>query len=126
MEMTLLDTNILIEFLKGNPQTIQQLETIDDPLAISVITQMELFYGALNKRELKQLDMFTNSFEIIHITPSISRHATALIKEYAKSHNLDIPDSLIAATAIVNSLPLFTYNTKDSHFIEGLRFYHAS
>ncbi len=43
-----------------------------------------------------------------------------LIKKYAKSHSLDIPDALIAATAIVNNFKLFTYNLKDFKYIEDL------
>ena len=43
-----------------------------------------------------------------------------LIKTYAKSHNLDIPDSLIAATVLVLSCKIFTYNLKDFKYIDGL------
>jgi predicted nucleic acid-binding protein len=46
--------------------------------------------------------------------------ATKLIKKYAKSHNLDIPDSLIAATALVHQTTLFTYNLKDFRYITDI------
>ena len=36
---------------------------------------------------------------------------------------LDMPDSLIAATAIELNLPLFTYNIKDFRYIPGLQLY---
>ncbi len=45
--MVLCDTNVLIEALKKNPSAIQSLEEIGlDSMAISVITVMELYYGA--------------------------------------------------------------------------------
>lgn len=51
--MVLCDTNVIIEFLKGNNKTLKELEQIGyDSIAISAITTMELFYGALNKKEL--------------------------------------------------------------------------
>lgn len=43
--MILCDTNILIEFYKNNPQITHTLQEIGLPhLAISVITQAELYY----------------------------------------------------------------------------------
>lgn len=54
--MILCDTNILIEFYKNNPEIINQLRLIGvDKLAISAITQAELYYGAINKVELNQI-----------------------------------------------------------------------
>ena len=118
--MILLDTNILIEILKGNQKTIKRVQFFNNPLAISSITVMELFYGALNKAEVKKLEKFVTLFETIDINSDISRESINLIKSYAKSHNLDIPDSLIASTALVFDIPLFTYNIKDFRFIRGL------
>jgi len=118
--MIFLDTNILIEILKGNMKTIERVQLFNSPLAISSITVMELFYGALNKAEVKKLEKFVTLFKTIDINSDISRESINLIKSYAKSHNLDIPDSLIASTALVFDIPLFTYNIRDFRFIRGL------
>ena len=119
MEVVLLDTNILIEVLKGNQTTVQMVESFSHT-AISSITVMELYYGALNKAELKQLEKFVALFKIVHLDEQISMKSEYLIKTFAKSHNLDIPDSLIASTALVNGYKLFTYNIKDFKFIDEL------
>ena len=51
--MILCDTNIIIEILKGNKRTINIIESIGlENIAISSVTVMELYFGALNKREL--------------------------------------------------------------------------
>ena len=121
--MVLLDTNILIEILKGNTATLDRVESISTPLGISVITVMELFYGARNKAETKQLERFAASFQILHVHEAISQHATSLVRTYAKSHTLDIPDALIAATALSHRIPLMTYNTKDFRYIPNLELY---
>ena len=49
--MIILDTNIIIELFKGNPKTKELLENVnEETFSISVITVMELYYGAINKR----------------------------------------------------------------------------
>ena len=121
--MILLDTNILIEILKGDQRTIERVQTISEELSISSITVMELYYGAFNKAELHKLEKFVSLFHIIQLNENISKTATTLVKTYSKSHNLDIPDSLIAATTIENRCKLFTYNTKDFHYITSLQLF---
>ena len=57
--MILCDTNILIEFYKNNPQITEELRRIGpNRLAISAITQAELYFGALNKAELQRIKDF--------------------------------------------------------------------
>lgn len=121
MEMILLDTNILIEILKNHQETIGKVKTFTPPLTISTITAMELFYGARNTQEVRQLERFIELFSIIHLDLAISNRALLLVKQYAQSHTLDIPDSLIAATAIEHRIKLFTYNIKDFQFIPDLK-----
>ncbi len=118
--MILLDTNILIEILKGNPETGNKIKSFNQSLAISSISAMELYYGARDKAESKKLEKFIALFRIIHLNEAISRKSTALIRTYAKSHGLDIPDSLIAGTALVSGCKIYTYNLKDFKYIDGL------
>ena len=121
MEKIVLDTNILIEILKGNQTIIKKLESFTATFCISSITVMELYYGALNKAELFQLKKFILLFEVIEVDETISSISTELIFEYAKSHNLAIPDSLIASTAININSKLLTLNLKDFKYIDGLQ-----
>ncbi len=81
---------------------------------------MELYYGAINKSELKNLERFISLFKVEHLSKIISAKAIFLVKTYAKSHSLDIPNSLIAATTLLANAKLFTYNLKDFSYIEKL------
>ena len=120
--MILLDTNIIIELFKGNSETINLLESINEEnFSISIITSMELYYGALNKRELNVIKKFLKNFELLPINEKISKISLDLIEKYSKSHGLEIPDALIAATAIYYDIPLLTYNRKDFKYIEKLK-----
>ena len=119
--MILLDTNILIEILKGDQATVEKVQNLTHKTAISSISVMELYYGALNKAELLKLEQFVSLFEIVHLNEAISTQAVKLVKTYAKSHRLDIPDSIIVSTALVHRCPLFTYNLKDFRYIQDLK-----
>ncbi len=118
--MILLDTNVLIEILKNDEATIAHVSELPTPLAVSSITAMELFYGAINKDETRMLARFLDRFRLVHVDEMISSMALQLVRRYAKSHNLDIPDALIAATAIHLKVPLMTYNVRDFRFIPAL------
>lgn len=121
MAKIVLDTNILIEILKNNTQTLRAVEALEGELCISAITVMELYFGARDKTELSKLKKFIEIFHLIDIDAAISHQAVLLIEKYAKSHHLDIPDALIASSAIVNDTLLMTYNHKDFKYIDGLR-----
>ncbi|CAA6803824.1 MAG: Unknown protein [uncultured Campylobacterales bacterium] len=118
--MIFLDTNILIEILKGNSPIVKRVENFNETIVISSISAMELYYGAINKVELKKLEKFIALFKIIHIDTEISVLAKTLIIKYAKSHNLNIPDSLIASSVSKHNSKLFTLNTKDFKYIENV------
>jgi predicted nucleic acid-binding protein len=49
--------------------------------------------------------------------------AVALVEQYCLSHKLDLEDALIAATAIVNDIKLYTLNTKDFIFIPSIQLF---
>jgi len=122
--LVLCDTNIIIELLKGNDAVYKFVEKIGiDNVCISSITAMEIYYGALNNKELTDLIVNLKSVKTLHLNHDISQKSIELIVKYAKSHNLEIPDALIAATALSFDYELFTYNLRDFKYIEGLRLY---
>jgi len=122
--MLLCDTNIFIEVYRRNSVVFTELEKIGyENIAISGITRGELFYGALNKAELKLIKKDLDNVNILHINVEISEMAVNLVEKYCLSHKLDIEDALIAATAIYYDIELFTLNVKDFKFIPELKLY---
>lgn len=122
--MILCDTNILIEFYRGNPAILDVLHEVGvQDLAISVITAGELFYGAQDKRELRKIQRHLALLNQIALDADISTRFVLLLENYALSHKLSVPDALIAATAICHELPLYTLNTKDFHFLPEIRLF---
>ncbi|WP_456473854.1 PIN domain-containing protein [Candidatus Pyrohabitans sp.] len=122
--MILCDTDIMIEFLKGNSKTKEVLNYIGfENISLSSITVMELYFGALNKIELRKIKKAVSSLEILNITENISEIAIELIEKYSKGHGLTIPDALIGATALYYEIPLYTYNMRDFRYIENMKLF---
>jgi predicted nucleic acid-binding protein len=122
LAMILCDTNILIHFFNGDKSTLSVLTNFGfNNIAISAITVMELYQGMGNKAELLDMKKKIRFYDIIEIDPIASTLATELIEKFRLSHNLQIPDAIIGASAIIHQIPLFTYNKKDFGFMPGLK-----
>jgi predicted nucleic acid-binding protein len=118
------DTNILIELYKNNPKIISNLQMIgEENIAISSVTAGELVFGALNKKELQTIKKNIDNLVVLHINDLISRKFIDLMFKYSKSHGLAVPDALIASTALINNLELYTLNQKDFKYIEDLKLF---
>lgn len=121
-QIVLCDTNILIEYFKGSPTISNQLQNIGiGSITVSTITVSELYFGALNKKELIQIKNNLSCLTQLPVSVPISNIFLNLMEKYALSHKLTIPDAIIATTAIYHDVPLFTLNTKDFKFIPRLQ-----
>jgi len=121
MFIILCDTNILIEFYKNNPQVVEELRRIgQNRLAVSPITQAELYFGALNKAELRKIKQHLSLLSQFPLDVSLSKVFLELMETYAPSHKLSLPDALIAATALVHNVKLYTLNSSFRHCVGRL------
>jgi hypothetical protein len=120
----LLDTDILVNVARGNPEAIELFNRFlaEDGIYISAVTEMELVVGCRNKAELRELTRLIKQVNIIPITPEITTSAIKLLHTYRLSHGLLIADALIAATAIVSRLTLSSGNAKHFSMIKELQF----
>ncbi|MBE9008896.1 type II toxin-antitoxin system VapC family toxin [Pseudanabaenaceae cyanobacterium LEGE 13415] len=120
--MILLDSDILIDVLRNQPGAAERLLVLSESesLAVGTVTQMELIVGCLNLRDLRRVERLLGGFEIRDLTIEISRRAVELLREYRLSHGLLLADALVAATALINGMPLLTRNQRDYRFIQGL------
>lgn len=114
----LLDTNVLIEILRGNVAVTNLVNSL--PTYIDATAYAECLQGMKSNVEKRRTKKFLDSFALIHYTPEVSQRAIDLIEKYSNSHNLLLPDSLVAACAIEYDLILLTYNKKDFQYIADL------
>jgi tRNA(fMet)-specific endonuclease VapC len=125
--MYLLDTDTLIYSLKGNEAVLRHVERRQhDPMQISVISLMELYYGAHKSERsaanLARVRRMENSFDILQVDHSIAE-TFGMIKSDLESQDapLDDFDLVIAATALAFNLTLVTNNEKHFQRVQGLK-----
>jgi predicted nucleic acid-binding protein len=102
MVKVLLDTNILIDYLRGVPAARAELRRYRQK-AISIISWMEVLVGADATTEHGTRD-FLQEFVLLAIDESIAERAVTL----RKAHRLKLPDAIIWGSAQVHSMLLVT------------------
>ncbi len=125
--MYLLDTDTIIYSLKGNSAIAKNLEeNLEDPMRISVITMMELYFGAYKSQafeaNIAKVRTIEQTFEILAADKEIADVFGAIKASLQKSGNpLDDFDLIISATALAHNLILVTNNMGHFGRIEGLK-----
>lgn len=116
------DSDILIDTARGVQDAVNFLQehAQQSVLAISSVTQMELLVGCRNTSEQRIVEQFLKRFTLFKLDPAITDLAVDLLLHYRLSHGLQIPDALIAATAMAINKPLASKNQRDDRFIAGL------
>jgi predicted nucleic acid-binding protein len=117
----LYDTDVIIDYMKGEEKAKHLLEGAEGKQCLSVITVSELYAGVRNMRDKGAVQGLSEYFEVIDINRDIATRAGLWKKDYHKSHNVLLPDALIAATAYQHGLELKTLNVKHYPMIEGLK-----
>ena len=109
----IIDTDVLIWYMKGNEKAYEVIER-SNTLFISVVTYMELVQGMRNKTELINLRkaLLGWNAQILYITEEISAKAMFYVEQHYLSHSIQLADALIGATAIAYGFPLLTANDK--------------
>lgn len=117
--MTLVDTDVLIWYLRGRSRARVFLDE-QHGLALSSITYMELVQGMRDGAELRTLRRTLADWHVpvLPVTESISHRAVFYVERHFLSHALRLADALIAATAVEHALPLATGNVKHYRVID--------
>lgn len=113
----LVDTDIIINYLRGMPNAKDFLLRIIDEGAsgfFSVITEAELLSGSRNADDEAAIYSILDCMEAIEVERNIAVTAGNLRQKYYTAHRTELPDAIIAATASEYDLVLATANKK--HF----------
>jgi tRNA(fMet)-specific endonuclease VapC len=116
-----LDTDVMIDCLRGTPAARGWLELVEaEAFQVPGIVAMELLMGCQNKAELERTQKFLHAFDIAWPEASEFAQAFELLAARRLDSGLGIPDSLIAAMSLARSVRLYTFNLKHFQIIEGL------
>ena len=108
----LLDTNAIIQLLKGNKELLSIISGADF-ISTSIISELEYFsFSGLSEEDVLLYKTFRSRIHVYGV-PSDDPTFTCLVVSARKKYGMKLPDSLIAATARANDLIVLT---ADEHF----------
>ena len=111
----LVDTDVLIDFLRGREQAVSFVRLESDRIILSSIVVAELYAGARGGKgdtEQVALERFLSMFRIVHVTTEIARLGGLYKRDYGGSHGIGLADAVVAATATLENADLKTLNVK--------------
>lgn len=125
----LLDTNILIEFLRGNKNVINNiLKAKFENCHISVVSLYELYYGAYNagsqsdvQKEINRVNALREEFDILPLPEKADYYGK--IKVYLRKigRPVDEFDMIIGGHALTEGLTIVTDNVKHFKDMNGIK-----
>lgn len=110
----LLDSDVLIEILRGNREVIALTEQWEDEgslLAYSPVNKTEVFAGLRPGEVAKTYTLFNSMFSL-PLIDIVGEKAGDYLRNFSKSHGLKIADALIAATAYHYNYQLATLDRR--------------
>jgi predicted nucleic acid-binding protein len=110
----LVDTDVLIDYLREAADAAKFLEAATEPLLISVVTVGELFAGVREGKERRKLETFLEAFEVVPLDQETATRGGLFRRDYGKSHGVGLADALIAASSVSTGSVVVTLNRK--HF----------
>jgi len=122
-ERFLIDTSAIIKYLNGVLPT-QGLTFLDNvaanELIISFVSEIELqSWDPINPDDLNVYRQFISQCTIVGVDAAIIEETINI----RRSFKLNLPDALIAATAIINDLVLVADNDKDFSRVSRLKYF---
>ena len=117
----LIDTNIIIYYL-NNKIPANQTDFIESVFKssfnISTITKIELLeWHKINNDIKAKIEKFLRNSKVFYIDSEVENTSIKI----KKTHKIQIPDAIIAATAIINNFTLITRNSKDFKELHNLK-----
>ena len=115
----LVDTDVLIDYLRGQRDAAAFLYSLGEPPMVSVITLAELWAGVRPGEEAR-LRQALHVLRSAQVDATIAETAGRLRRQFGPSHGTSLPDALIAATAVELGLTLVTLNERHFPMVEKL------
>lgn len=120
----LLDTNIAIHLLDGDPAVTAKVKALDDTLLLSIVSRVELEGGVYRDPEYEslrraRLDALLKVFQTLSFDAAAADAYRSIVAAVGYSRRKVI-DRMIAAQALVHRATLVTRNAPDFADIPGL------
>lgn len=117
------DTSIFIEFLRAKDKTKTALFLIpdDEQIYISSVTLYELLMGASTPDKITDIKMLTDEVPVLPFNEEVAQKSAEIYHQLRQLNQMiEFRDIFIAATCLVNNLPIKTLNKKHFDRIQEL------
>ena len=119
----LLDTDVLIDFLRGQAEAMSLVAAGSERLMVSSIGVAELYAGVrggADGTEQAALKSLLSLFRVVPVSDDIARLGGLYKRDYGGSHGVGLADGIIAATAAVEDAELMTLNIRHYPMFDGI------
>jgi hypothetical protein len=117
----LLDTDILIEILRGTSEADAWLtQNADKAMGLPVFVYMEALLGARSNKEFAELKARLKEFTLVEPASNDTPTSLHWFERYRVSRGVGILDCYVGAVAVRLSVPLYTFNLKHYRNFDGL------
>lgn len=120
MSRYLLDTCVLIDYLRDREAAVQLIRRMETQPSVSVVTIAELYAGIRHEREYHRIQGLPAFLEVRDVNFEIAQLSGRHCLQYRRSHGVGIPDALIAATAQVHGARLVSRNRRHFPMLDDL------
>ena len=117
----LADTDVLIDYLRGDRRAIAFIKKHSERILLSAIVVAELYAGVKGETEQTILDELISLFPVVPVTRGIVRAGGLLKRDLGKSHGVGLADAVLAATARAEDAELGTLNVRHFPMLKGLK-----
>jgi hypothetical protein len=119
--MVLIDTDIMIDILRGYVPAIDWLVSLsDEGILLPGFVVMELIQGCRHKIEQEKVEKAIKAYDILWPSTTACNEALSVFTQFRLSHGLGIIDVLIGQMAVELDIPLSTFNQKHYSSIPDL------
>ena len=120
----LIDTSIFIEHLRKQNRQKSVLYNIVGNYALytSTVVEFELYTGATDEQKRRDVQEILTWTTVLPLTSDVAQSAATIYRELRANNQLiEMRDILIAATAVVHTLPLMTLNLGHFNRVQQLQ-----
>lgn len=118
--MLLLDSDILIDILRGHGPATQWFAGLSNLPAVPGFVVMELIQDADNKDRVEKARKLVAPLEVAWPGGADCENALSCFSQYHLSHGLGLLDALIGSTAVGRAATLCTFNSKHYRVVPGI------
>lgn len=125
----LLDTSVIIDYLRGKETAVQLLDNLEGEFSSSYICMSEIYEGVYRVNNSKEIvkavtEFFTSLSSIYGVDEGVAKKLGEIRADLKRKGILiEDLDLLIAATCLVYDLTLITFNQKHFSRIAKLKLY---